>query len=138
MARIVAVDYGTRRVGLAIADPLRVFAQPLATDSPTKAVLRLKALHQKETIGVVVVGWPLMEDGSEGEATRRVNAYIRRLRAVLPSVEIVRWDERYTTEEARDRLRGRLKPGEKGRVDMAAAGIILQEYLDARETTMDD
>ncbi len=80
------------------------------------------------------MGWPLMEDGSEGEATRRVDAYISRLSKMLRGVKFVRWDERYTSEEAKDRLRGRLRRGDKGRVDMAAAGIILQEYLDAHET----
>ena len=134
MARIVAVDFGTRRVGLAIADPLHLFAQPLDSCSPGHAAVRLKELHERETIEVVVVGWPLMEDGSEGEATRRVDAYISRLSKMLRGVKFVRWDERYTSEEAKDRLRGRLRRGDKGRVDMAAAGIILQEYLDAHET----
>ena len=134
MKRIVGVDYGTRRVGLALADPLRMFAQPYGAYSPKEAVLRLVKLHAVEGIGVVVIGWPLMEDGSEGLATQRVEAYINRLSKMLSDAEFVRWDERYTSEEAKDRLRGRTWGEEKGRVDVMAAGIILQEYLDAIET----
>ena len=133
--RIVSVDYGTRRVGLSIADPLRMFAQPLDTCSPTSAVEKLVAIHQREKIDVIVIGWPLKEDGSEGSATRRVNEYIRRLLNQMPDVDIVRWDERYTSEEAKEMLRGRSYRGGRGSVDQVAAGIILQEYLDSISET---
>ncbi|MDE2769650.1 MAG: Holliday junction resolvase RuvX [Bacteroidota bacterium] len=137
--RIVSVDYGTRRVGLSIADPLRMFAQPLDTYGPESAIEKLVAIHQNEKIEVIVIGWPLEEDGSEGCATRRVNEYIRRLQNRMPDVDVVRWDERYTSEEAKTMLRGRSYQGKRGLVDQVAAGIILQEYLDANsETTSPD
>lgn len=137
--RIVSVDYGTRRVGLSIADPLRMFAQPLDTYSPESAIEKLVAIHQNEKIEVIVIGWPLEEDGSEGCATRRVNEYILRLLNRMPDVDVVRWDERYTSEEAKTMLRGRSYQGKRGLVDQVAAGIILQEYLDAiSETTSPD
>ncbi len=137
--RIVSVDYGTRRVGLSIADPLRMFAQPLDTCSPASAIEKLVAIHQREKLEVIVIGWPLEEDGSEGSATRRVDEYIRRLLNQMPDVAIVRWDERYTSEEAKIMLRGRSFHGRRGVVDQVAAGIILQEYLDAiAETTSPD
>ena len=137
--RIVSVDYGTRRVGLSIADPLRMFAQPLDTHSPESAIEKLVAIHQNEKIEVIVIGWPLEEDGSEGCATRRVNEYILRLLNRMPDVHVVRWDERYTSEEAKTMLRGRSYQGKRGLVDQVAAGIILQEYLDAiSETTGPD
>lgn len=136
MARIVAVDYGTKRVGLALADPLRLFAQPYGTFSPRDAVAALGALHASEGVETVVIGWPLTEDGEEGEATRRVEQYIRRLQKALPGISVVRWDERYTSELAKEHLNAaggsRKRRREKGRVDTAAAGLILQEYLDAR------
>ena len=109
--RIVSVDYGTRRVGLSIADPLRMFAQPLDTYSPESAIEKLVAIHQNEKIEVIVIGWPLEEDGSEGCATRRVNEYILRLLNRMPDVDVVRWDERYTSEEAKTMLRGRSYQG---------------------------
>ena len=137
--RIVSVDYGERRVGLSIADPLRMFAQPLDTCSPEAAIEKLVAIHQSETIEVIVIGWPLEEEGSEGCATRHVNEYIRRLLSHMPDVNVVRWDERYTSEEAKVMLRGRSYRGKRGMVDQVAAGIILQEYLDAvSETTSPD
>ncbi len=133
--RIVAIDYGTKRVGVALADPLRLFAQPLGTFSPHEAVERLQRLHAEEGLSVIVIGWPLTEAGGEGPATERVQEYVNRLRNALPGVEVVKWDERYTSELAKRRIYAsggtRKRRAEKARVDAAAAGIILQEYLDA-------
>ncbi len=129
-SRIVAVDYGTKRVGLAVADPMRIFAQPFAVSSQDEAVARLRQLHIEDGIDVIVVGWPLTESGEEGPATQRVQEFINRLRNVLPTVEYVRWDERYTSEEAKDRLLPLGKRRKRLPVDDVAAGIILQEYLD--------
>lgn len=135
--RIVSVDYGKKRVGLAVADPLRIFAQPLGTYSPDEAVDVLRKLHADEGIAVFVVGWPLTLDGEEGEATGFVQPYINRLRNAFPGVEIVKWDERFTSEMARAAIREagprRRSRRTKGRVDTAAAAIILQEYLDGGE-----
>jgi len=128
--RVVAVDYGTRSVGLALADPLRIFAQPYGAFSQEEAVRRLYMLHEREGLEVVVVGWPLLESGAEGRATERVQQYINRLRKVLPGVRLQKWDERFTSEEARDILAQRKQRTSKARVDALAAGIILQEYLD--------
>ena len=132
--RIVAVDYGTKRVGLALADPLRLFAQPYGTFSQDEAVARLKQMQAGEGLAVVVVGWPLTEAGAEGPATERVQQYTNRLRNALPGVELIKWDERYTSELAKEQLKqaggSRKRRADKGRVDAAAAGIILQEYLD--------
>jgi len=131
--RIVAVDYGTKHVGVALADPLRIFAQPYGTFSQDEAVARLRHLHAEEGISVIVVGWPLLEDGQAGPATERVQQYINRLRRALPGTELVKWDERYTSELAKAQLKeaggGRKHRADKRRVDAAAAGIILQEYL---------
>ena len=136
-ARVAAVDYGTRRVGLALADPLGLFAQPAGTFSPREAVQRLVLLHRTEGLGTVVVGWPLKEDGQEGQATRRVKEFMAWLRRVLPGVRLVPWDEGYTSEEAKSRLADRGEGYSKERVDAFAAGIILQEYLDSRSPSAD-
>lgn len=130
--RIVGVDYGTKRVGLAVSDPLRLFAQPVGTFGPDEAVDRLRAIHDEFGIAVVVIGWPLQEDGTEGEATRRVDAFVRRLRNALRGIRVVRWDERHTTEEIRARQGGRrTRSDDRGRIDTAVAGLLLQEYLDS-------
>ena len=131
-SRVVAVDYGTKRVGLAIADPLRLFARPVGAFSQAAAVEEIEAIHADQGVDVIVVGWPLTPDGTTDAATERVQQYINRLQNALPGVRIVKRDERYTSEMAKDAIR-RVAPssGDKGRVDAAAAALILQDYLDA-------
>ena len=90
LPRIAAVDYGAKRVGLAMTDPLRMFAQPIGTFSPDDALARLVELHSVDGIETVVVGWPLMESGEEGKATRRVEPYFGRLKNTLPFEELKR------------------------------------------------
>ena len=131
VGRAVGVDVGTKKVGLAMTDPLRLFVQPVGTFDPTVALSELKRIHSGDGIDVAVVGWPLTEDGKEGKATRMVNIYIRRMRKAVRGLKVVRQDERYTSEEARSRL---AEAGSSGKVDTLAAGIILQEYLDEEGT----
>lgn len=136
-ARLVGVDVGTKRVGVAVADPLRLFAKPRGTYSPTEALSVLQEIHDEEGIETLVVGWPLTEAGTAEEATEMVQSYVARIREALgEEVHVVREDERYTSEIAKDLLRraGVSQPGryDKGRVDAAAAAVILQGYLDRR------
>ncbi len=135
-SRIVGVDVGTKRVGVAVADPLHLFAQTHGTYSPDEALDVLRDIHDEEGIEEVVVGWPLTEDGAAEDATEMVESYVDRIRDMLGAVEVVREDERYTSEIAKDLLRraGVSQPGryDKGRVDAAAAAVILQGYLDRR------
>ena len=136
--RLVAVDYGEKRVGLAMSDPLYLFPQPVGTYSPAEALKVLESIARKDGIHTLVVGWPLTEEGLEGDATAAVDRYIDRVRRRLPGVRVVRWDERYTSEVARERLR-RAGPRRewkwrRGRVDTAAAAVILQEYMNERRS----
>lgn len=135
-SRIVGVDVGTKRVGIAVADPLQLFAQPHGTFSPEEALDTLQSLDEDEGTDVIVVGWPLTEEGEEGDAVEMVEAYIERIEAVLPAAEVVRRDERHTSQIAKDLLRdaGVKQPGryDKGRVDAAAAAVILQDYLNVQ------
>lgn len=132
--RIVAVDYGTKRVGLALADPLRLFAQPFGTFPPDEAVTALQKLHREDGIETIVVGWPLTPDGEEGAAVERVRPYLNRLRNAFPGTEVIAWDERYSSARAKEAIRasgaGRKARRDKARVDQAAAAVVLQEYLD--------
>lgn len=132
--RIAGVDVGTKRVGIALSDPLHFFATTHGTYSPNEALNALANLHASEGLEAVVVGWPLTEEGEEGEATEFVEAYLNRIAERLPNVERIKQDERYTSEWAKNALRraGVKQPGryDKGRVDAAAAAIILQLYLD--------
>jgi len=130
----VGVDVGTKRVGVAVADPLRLFAQPRDTYTPDEALDVLREIRDEEGIEIIVVGWPLTEEGTAEEATEMVESYVERIREAVGEVQVVREDERYTSEIAKDLLRraGVSQPGryDKGRVDAAAAAVILQGYLD--------
>lgn len=132
MRRIVGVDYGTKRVGLALADPLCMFAQALGTFDPRQAVEEIRQIETREGVATIVVGWPLLQDGSEGLMTARTNEYVNRLRNAFPKADVVTWDERHTTEMARSakkeaRSKGvRRDPG----LDAVAACVILQDYLE--------
>ena len=133
-ARIVGLDFGTKRVGLALADPLRMFARPAGTFTPKAAIERLKSIDAEEGIACLVVGWPLTPDGREAEATTRVQAYIDRIRRALPHLHIEKVDERFSSRRAGRMLvqAGVRKKArrEKARIDAAAAALILQDYLD--------
>jgi putative Holliday junction resolvase len=136
-SRVVGVDVGTKRVGIAVADPLQLFAKPHGTFGPDDALDALQVLADEKGIETVVVGWPLTEAGKEGEATEMVQAYAERIEGALASVEeVVRRDERFTSEIAKELLRqaGVSQPGryDKGRVDAAAAAVILQDYLNVQ------
>lgn len=137
-SRLVGVDVGTKRVGLAVADPLRLFAQPHGTYGPEEALAVLREIRDEQGIETIVVGWPLTEAGTEEEATEMVQSYVARIREAIGEVEVIREDERYTSEIAKDLLRraGASQPGryDKGRVDAAAAAVILQGYLDRRKS----
>ena len=135
-SRIVGVDVGTKRVGIAVADPLRLFAQTRGTYPPEEALEALREMSDEEGIDTIVVGWPLTEEGTAEDATDMVESYVDRIREALGEVTVVREDERYTSEIAKDLLRraGVSQPGryDRGRVDAAAAAVILQGYLDKR------
>ena len=131
------MDYGSRRVGLAITDPLQMFAQPLDTLPPAASIERLVSVHAEQGLEAVVVGWPLTEAGEEAEAIARVRPYIGRLKKALPGVRIETQDERYSSRRAVDGLVragvGRKGRRDKARIDAAAAAVILQDYLDERD-----
>jgi putative Holliday junction resolvase len=137
--RVVGIDVGERRVGLAVSDATQTLARPLTTltvsgsqDAVTRVVMEIERLAAEEDgVVAIVVGLPLRLDGSPSQQTPRVAAFVDALaaRTVLP---IVRMDERLTSREAESRLavRERDRRRRKERLDAAAAAIILQDYLD--------
>jgi putative Holliday junction resolvase len=133
----LAVDLGEARVGLAITDDLGLMAHPLAT-WPTKGeplLDRLRALVHERHIGTVIIGWPRNMDGSRGPAAEKARAFRDALAAAEPGLRVVLWDERLTTVAASRSLReaGKTARQQKGLIDQAAAQLILQGWLDARE-----
>jgi len=133
--RILGVDVGTKRVGIARSDPLHTFSQVHGTFSPSEALDEIERLHESDGIKTLVVGWPLSLDGEENDATAFVDEFVEELNDAVPGVPVVRQDERFSSEIAIGALReaGVRQPGryDKGRVDAAAAAVILQDYLNA-------
>ncbi len=137
--RLLGIDYGAKRVGLAISDPEGRFALPLgvvARRDDRGAARRIAAIAEREGIAGLVLGEPRRLDGTRGEAAERAARFARRLEAAtgLP-VELV--DESLTSVEAERRLRaaGVVPDAASGRVDAVAAQILLQEALDRRRGT---
>ncbi len=136
MKRILAVDYGSRRIGLAVSDPLKIVATPLETlviTGEKEAVPLLKQVIDINEVDTVLVGYPLGLHGNKTDQTRRVDQFIDQLKQAV-SARIIPWDERFTSLEAEDILRQKgIKPSEnKGLVDQMSARIMLQEYLNNR------
>jgi putative Holliday junction resolvase len=137
--RILGLDPGERRIGIAISDPTGTLARPLQTlvrGSREEDFAAIAALVAEHNVELVVVGRPLSLDGTEGPQARRVARYADALAACL-HVPLVSWDERFTTVAADEILRqtrgrkGRRRARTKGRVDAIAAAVILQSYLDS-------
>lgn len=132
--RLAGVDYGARRVGIALADPLRLFARPLGTYAPGEALRVLAQIHEDEGLEVVVVGWPLLHDGTEGAAVDRVRPFVGRVRTAAPGARVELQDEHGSSRRAMAGLveagapRGRRR--QRGVLDAAAACVILQDWLD--------
>ena len=132
MSRVLGIDYGRARVGVAISDELRLLAHPLETISTkTNVVQRISAIVRDRQIGKVVVGLPRNMSGEAGQAAEEVNGFVEKLRQVA-KCPILTWDERLTTVAAERALREAGKNTRESRryIDQVAAQMILQAYLD--------
>jgi putative Holliday junction resolvase len=135
--RILALDYGTKRIGVALSDELGWTAQPLETFERRTLdwdVAHIAALVGSHNVERVVLGLPLQLDGREGPAVRAMREFTVKLEAAL-SVPVVRWDERMTTKAAEELLIAAdvSRKKRKGIVDRIAAAILLRSYLEAQD-----
>lgn len=136
IGRTLAVDYGLRRTGLAVCDALGIAAHPLeaiVSYSLKETVDAIVVLVVEREVQRVIVGMPYMPDGREGEQVKNVYVFLDALRAKLPErVELGHQDERHTTKEAKQLLRGSGLRGKKhkAKVDSVAAVVILREFLE--------
>ncbi|MBQ6881803.1 MAG: Holliday junction resolvase RuvX [Alistipes sp.] len=136
MGRILAIDYGRARTGLAVSDPLQMIAGGLAT-VPTKELERFIADYlSREEVSTIVLGKPMQMNGEPSETWRYIEPLARRLQAAHPSVEVTFYDERFTSVLAhRAMIDGGMKKSDrrnKAVVDKIAATIILEDYLQFR------
>ena len=134
MARIMALDYGKKRTGIAVTDPLQMIASPLTTVDTSTLFDFLKDYVSKETVEKILIGLPLNLDGSDTHATAAVRHNVRRLKNSFPNIAIETVDEQFSSKQA---SRAMVEMGmkkkdrqEKGNIDKMAAGLMLQEYLD--------
>ena len=134
MDRIVGIDYGRKRVGVAVSDPLGIFASALETVHSAKIIEYLKNYAQKETIVLFVVGYPINMNGAPSEAAKDIDIFLKHLAKAFPDVPVVKEDERFTSVLAhRAMLDGGMKKQDRQKkesVDKISAAIILQSYLD--------
>jgi len=133
--RILALDYGTKRIGVAVSDELKLIAQPLEfipANPFAGFATRLKEILRDKEVELMVVGMPRNMDGSYGPAALRVREFVAALRQLI-AVPILTWDERLTSAQAQRFLieGGVRREKRKEKVDKTAAAILLQSYLDS-------
>lgn len=136
MARIIGIDYGRARVGVAKSDPLGIFASPLETVPAAKIIEYLQNTASLEPIERFVVGYPMNLDGRPSEAAADVDAFLVKLKAAFPLVPVSLEDERFTSVLAhRAMIDGGMKKSDRRKkesVDKISAAIILQSFMDKR------
>jgi putative Holliday junction resolvase len=137
MGRVLAIDYGQKRVGFAVSDPDKIIAQGLDTVHVTQAFDFIQNYMSIEQVETIVVGDPKRMDNTQSESARFIEPFVNRLKKAFPTIPIVRIDERFTSKIAfQTMLDGGLKKKErqnKALVDKISATVILQSYLQQLE-----
>ena len=140
MDRVVGIDYGRKRTGIAASDPLGIFASALDTVPSAKIIEYLQNYSKSQTIGRIVVGYPVNMDGRPSEAAKDVDAFLNLLRKRFPDIPVTLEDERFTSVLAhRAMIEGGMKKSDrrdKASVDKISAAIILQTYLDRQQNKL--
>jgi len=136
VGRILSVDYGVRRTGLAVTDPLKIIAGGLTTVETPQLMRFLKDYSARETVERFVVGFPRQTNGRDSENLPRVLAFVEQLKKTFPGVPVDMWDERYTSVLAHQTMLqsgiGKKARQNKALVDEISATIILQGWMEGR------
>ena len=134
MGRILAIDYGTKRVGIAVTDEMKIIAHALKTVHSKDVIDFLKSYIQAENIESIVIGEPKRMDGSVSDSEKFIKVFINQLQSVFPDIPVHRFDERFTSKMAvRTLVDSGLKKKDrqnKELLDSVSATIILQSYLE--------
>lgn len=139
--RILGIDFGTRRMGISVSDPLQIIAQSLLTLENNATILQaIREIVEREAVGLIVVGMPFNLKGNKGSKAREVDKFIRQLEEAIP-VTVVRWDERFTSSLAHDTMirmgtKRKERREDRGRIDAMAAAIMLQGFLDSQKRSL--
>ena len=135
MGRIIAIDYGTKRTGLAVTDPLRIIAGVLATVETKQLEKYLAEYFSKNDVDIIVLGKPTQMNGAPSETMRFIEPLAGRLRHAYPDKQVVLYDERFTSVLAHRTMLesgiGKQARRDKALVDRISATIILQSYMDS-------
>lgn len=131
----MAIDYGTKRIGIAITDPLKIFASPLETVKSMEFESFLENYLKKEDVESFVVGYPVQMNNTPSDSVKHINPFIKRLKTKYPDKQVHLVDERFTSRMAmRTMIEGGVKKKDrqdKSLVDRISASIILQSFLDS-------
>lgn len=137
MKRIIGIDYGKKRVGVAVSDPLMIFASPLETVPTANIINYLKTYTSREEVEKFVVGYPLNMDNKPSEAARYVDTFLKQLKKAFPEIPVVLEDERFTSVLAFQSLIDsgvkKMDRRDKAAVDKVSAAIILQTFMDRKK-----
>jgi putative Holliday junction resolvase len=133
MARILSIDYGLRRTGLAVTDPLQIIATGLTTVESKQLIPFLKDYFAREEVELIIIGEPKNWDDTDTHATPLVEKFIKQLEKNFPNIPVKKVDERYTSKMAKDAMLEmglkKMQRRNKKLVDEIAATIMLQEYM---------
>ena len=136
MGRLLAIDYGKKRTGIAVSDPLQIIANGLTTVETSRLFDFLHDYMQKEEVSIIVVGLPKQMNNELSENIRRIEPFVNRLRKLYPNLQIEYFDERFTSKMAhQSMIDGGLKKKDrqnKALVDEISATIILQGYMESK------
>lgn len=134
MARIMGIDYGTKKTGIAVTDSLQIICSGLDTIPTLTLYDFIKKYLETEEVEKIVVGMPLHEDGNPAQIAHLVVGFIRKLRKLYPAIEVVEWDERGSSKAAKEVIlmsgTKKSKRRDKSLVDKIAAALILQDYME--------
>ena len=141
MGRILAIDYGTRRTGLAVTDPLRIIANALDTVETKQLEKYLADYFAKNDVDIIVLGKPSQMNGQPSETMRYIEPLAGRLRHAYPDKRVVMYDERFTSVMAHRTMLesgiGKMARRDKALVDRISATIILQSYMESADYNND-
>ena len=141
MARILSIDYGKKRTGLAVTDSLQIIANGLATVFTSSLIDYLKDYIAKEPVERIVIGRPTQPDGRPSENLARVEQFVNRWRKLVPNIPIEYYDERFTSVIAHQvvidsGVKKKVRKENKGLIDEISATIILQDYMQYRHSML--
>jgi putative Holliday junction resolvase len=136
VGRILSIDYGRKRVGLAVSDPMKIIATGLATVHPNELFDFIKDYTQKENVETIVVGYPVDLKNEPAEALRYINPFLKKLVKEYPTINIEIFDERFTSKLAKiAMIEGglkKMKRQDKALIDKLSAIIILQSFMNSK------